>query len=66
MMMNYHVNFSLFQHSLGSAFHYFLLSCLLLCIGSAVRFDSWINVYDIHTNDLQMGLLRHIRRDVVS
>uniref|UniRef100_A0A1I8E8L6 Uncharacterized protein n=1 Tax=Wuchereria bancrofti TaxID=6293 RepID=A0A1I8E8L6_WUCBA len=50
--------------SLGSAFYYFLLSCLLFWIGSAVHFDSWIDVYDnIHTNDLPMGLLGHIRRN---
>ncbi|EJW75982.1 hypothetical protein WUBG_13111, partial [Wuchereria bancrofti] len=53
--------------SLGSAFYYFLLSCLLFWIGSAVHFDSWIDVYDnIHTNDLPMGLLGHIRRNVTS
>ncbi|KAK6110420.1 putative integral membrane protein [Brugia pahangi] len=53
--------------SLGSAFYYFLLSCLLFWIGSAVHFDSWIDVYDnIYTNDLPMGLLGHIRRNVTS
>ncbi|KAM3726307.1 Tumor necrosis factor [Dirofilaria immitis] len=43
--------------SLGSAFYNFLLSYLLLWIGSAVHFDSWIDVYDdMRTNDLSIGL----------
>ncbi|CAG9541111.1 unnamed protein product [Cercopithifilaria johnstoni] len=53
--------------SLGGAFYYFLLSYLLLWIGSAVHFDSWIDVYDgVHTNDLPMRLLGHIRRNTTS
>ncbi|KAL3982142.1 putative integral membrane protein [Acanthocheilonema viteae] len=50
--------------SLGSAFYYFLLSYLLLWIGSAVHFDSWIDVCDdMHANDLPIGLLDQIRRN---
>uniref|UniRef100_A0A0R3RM29 Inner membrane protein n=1 Tax=Elaeophora elaphi TaxID=1147741 RepID=A0A0R3RM29_9BILA len=53
--------------SLGGAFYYFLLSYLLFGIGSAVHFDSWIDVYDdMHANDLPMRLLGHIRRNITS
>uniref|UniRef100_A0A1I7VVS6 Amastin-like protein n=1 Tax=Loa loa TaxID=7209 RepID=A0A1I7VVS6_LOALO len=53
--------------SLGSAFYYFLFSYLLLWIGSAVHFDSWIDVYnDMHTNDLPMRLLGYTRRNGTS
>uniref|UniRef100_A0A8R1TUU9 Uncharacterized protein n=1 Tax=Onchocerca volvulus TaxID=6282 RepID=A0A8R1TUU9_ONCVO len=51
--------------SLGSAFYYFLLSYLLLWIGSAVHFDSWIDVYDdMRTNNLPMEFLSQSRRSV--
>ncbi|VDK88045.1 unnamed protein product [Litomosoides sigmodontis] len=53
--------------SLGGAFYYFLLSYLLFWIGSAVHFDSWIDVYDdMHANDLPMGLLGHTQRNTTS
>lgn len=42
--------------SLGNAFYYFLLSNLLLWLGSTAHIDSWIDVYvDLRTNDLPIA-----------
>uniref|UniRef100_A0A915Q5A3 Pali-domain-containing protein n=1 Tax=Setaria digitata TaxID=48799 RepID=A0A915Q5A3_9BILA len=53
--------------SLGSAFYYFLLSYLLLWMGSVSHFDSWIDVYDdLRTSGLPIGVLSQIRRNLIS